>query len=170
MREALNRLAAQNLVIKAPRKGFIAMTLSEANLLGHYWLVRVLLTHEVRMLDARARRNLSQDEAIARLVTRLQRPRRPDVGLLARYTAEMFARVGSLRKNAMVIHEIDTANDHLYYIRTLECRHLEGVQEELVTLGELLLAARCEEWITAIDKYHDRRVNLLPKLMKILGR
>ncbi len=170
VREALNRLAAQNLVIKAPRKGFIAMTLSEANLLGHYWLIRILLTHEVEMLDARLRRNLPNDEPIAHVLTKLQRPRQPDVGMLARYTADIFAHIGSLRKNAMVMHSIDTANDHLYYIRTVECQHLDDVRGELIALCELLLAARCKELIAAIDKYHDRRVVLLPKLMKALGR
>lgn len=170
VREALNRLAARNLVIKAPRKGFIAMTLSEANLLGHYWLIRILLTHEVEMLDAQARQNLPQDELIARLLTRLQRPRRPDVGMRARYTAEIFAHIGSLRKNAMVVHSIETANDHLYYIRTIECQHLDDVRGELIAFCELLLAGRCKELIAAVDKYHDRRVALLPTLMKVLGR
>ncbi|HET6630071.1 MAG TPA: GntR family transcriptional regulator [Woeseiaceae bacterium] len=170
VREALNRLAERNLVIKAPRKGFIAMTLSEANLLGHYWLIRILLTHEIEMLDAQARRNLPKDEPIARMLTRLQRPRQSDVGLLARYTAGVFARMGSLRENAMVVHAIDTANDHLYYIRTVECQHLDDVPGELIAFCELLLAGRCEALIAAIDSYHDRRVALLPELMKVLGR
>lgn len=170
VREALNRLAARNLVIKAPRKGFIAMTLSEANLRGHYWLIRILLTHEIEMLDPQVLRDLSQHEPVARILTRLQRSRPQDVGALVRCTAGIFAHMGSLRKNAMVVHSIDIANDHLHYIRTIECRHLDDVAGELIAFCELLLAGRREELIAAIDRYHDRRVVLLPELMKALGR
>lgn len=169
VREALNRLAAKNLVIKAPRKGFIAMTLSQDNLLGHYELIRILLTHEVEMLDSETRRNLSRYEPIAALLNKLRRPRQPDVGTLARYTAEIFVHIGSLRKNALVIQCIEIANDHLYYIRTIECQHLDDVQGELIRFCELLLAGQCAELISAIDAYHDRRVALLPELMKTLG-
>lgn len=170
VREALNRLAAQNLVIKAPRKGFIAMKLTEANLLGHYELIRILLSHEVTMLDSETRRNLPRYEPIAHVLNKLKRPRQPDVVTLARYTAEIFAHIGRLRENSMVMHSIETANDHLYYIRTIECQHLDDVHGELIEFCELLLAGRCEALISAIDEYHDRRAALLPELMKELGR
>jgi DNA-binding GntR family transcriptional regulator len=168
VREALNRLAARNLVIKAPRKGFIAMTLSEDNLLGHYELTRILLIHELEMLEPEARRTLRQCAPIAAVLNKLKRRPTSDVSTLTRYTGEIFAQIGSLRENSRVIYAIEAANDNLYYIRTVECQHLEDVHSELVRLCELLLGGYCEELISAIDAYHDRRVAELPTLMKML--
>lgn len=170
VREALNRLAAQNLVIKAPRKGFIAVTLMDENLLGHYEITRFLLCHEVEMLDAETRRNLPEYEPIAVALSRLKRPRQPDAGILARYTGRIFAHIATLRKHSLAIQAIETANDHLYYVRTVECQHLDDVHSELARFCELLLAGDCEGLISAIEAYHDRRLELLPELMETLGR
>jgi DNA-binding GntR family transcriptional regulator len=170
VREALNRLAAQNLVVKAPGKGFIALKLSEANLLGHYELVRILVKHELGMLDLEGRRDLRTYEPIALVLNKLRRPRQPDAGTLARYTAEIFTDLGSLRENSTAIRSIEMANDHLYYIRTIEFQHMEDVLGELIGFCELLLAGRCDDLIAAIDEYHNRRVELLPELMKSPAR
>lgn len=168
VREALNRLAEKDLVIKAPRKGFIAMTLSEDNLEGHYELTRILLSHELANLEPAARQKLPECEPIASVLNKLKRRRQSDVSTLACYTGEIFSDIGCLRENSRVVNSIGTANDHLYYIRTVECQHLDDVRSELVCLCELLLAGFCEELISAIDAYHDRRIALLPTLMDVL--
>jgi DNA-binding GntR family transcriptional regulator len=168
VREAMNRLAERNLVIKAPQKGFIAMTLSEDNVLGHYELTRILLCHELDQLKPEARRRLSEYEPIAVALNRLKRRRQADFSVVARYTGEIFAAIGCVRKTSRVVLSIDAANDHLYYIRTYECQHLDDVQMELIRLCELLLAGFCEELKCAIEIYHDRRVALLPTLVDAL--
>ena len=170
VREALNRLAAEDLVIKAPRKGFIAISLSADNLLGHYELTRLLLAHELGGLDAAARRKLPEFEPIARVLYKLNRRARSNVNILAAYTGEIFSLIASLGENAEVISSIGRANDHLYYIRTVECHFLQNVHSELVLLCELLLAGHCEKLLQAIHSYHDTRIESLPALLEFTGR
>jgi DNA-binding GntR family transcriptional regulator len=170
VREAMNRLAEEDLVIRAPRKGFIAMSLSEENLLGHYELTRLLLAKELLGLDAAARRQLPEFEPIAVVLYKLNRRVLSDVNTLAAYTGEIFSHIGSLGENTYVVGAIHRSNDHLHYIRTVECRHLESVQHELMLLCELLLANRCEELLQAIHRYHDERIEMLPMLLDVARR
>jgi DNA-binding GntR family transcriptional regulator len=170
VREAMNRLAAEDLVIKAPRKGFIAMSLSEENLLGHYELTRLLLAKELLGLDAAARRQLPEFEPIAVVLYKLNRRVLSDVNTLAAYTGEIFSHIASLGENTNVVGAIHRSNDHLYYIRTVECRHLENVQHELRLLCELLLAGRREKLLQAIHSYHDKRIGMLPMLLDVARR
>lgn len=165
VREALNRLAAEDLVIKAPRKGFIAMSLSAENLRGHYELTRLLLSNELERLDAEARRALPEFEPIAAVLYKLNRRVLSDLDTLADYTGEVFARIASLGENAHVMLSVQRANDHLHYIRTVEGRLFDNVQSELILLCELLLAGLCEELLQAIHNYHDKRIEMLPALI-----
>lgn len=169
VREALNRLAAESLVIKAPRKGFIAMTLSESNLIGHYSLTRLLLLDELEKLDAGGRKRLAEYEPFAGVLYRLNRRHLTDISTIANYTGEVFAHIAAFGDNPHVMLSIDAANDQLFYIRTLEAQHLENVQAELICFCELLLASRCDELIAAIQAYHDRRIELLPKLLESIN-
>jgi DNA-binding GntR family transcriptional regulator len=167
VREAMNRLAERNLVVKAPQKGFFAMTLSEENLLGHYELTRLLLQHELQALGLEARRRLPNCEPIAITLNRLRRRTHADPTALARYTGEIFATICCLRTSSRAVVAIDAANDHLYYIRTIECRCIENVHSELTSFCELLLASQCDPLIDVLNAYHDRRVTLLPTLMDL---
>lgn len=170
VREALNRLAAEDLVIKALQKGFTAMRLNSDRLRGYYELTRLLLTHELEGLDAARRRMLPGFEPIAGILYKLKRRAISDANTLAAYTGEIFVHIGSLGDNADLIDSIGRANDHLYYIRTIECHFLPDVQSELVRLCELLLASRCKELLQAIHGHHDTRIALLPELFEAARR
>lgn len=170
VREALNRLAAEDLVIKAPRKGYFAMSLSADNLLGHYELTKLLLVHELERLDAVTRSKLPEFEPIAKVLYKLNRSAISNVDTLASYTGEIFSQIASLGENTHVIHSIDRANDHLHYIRTVECDCLQNVHSELVLLCELLLGGHCEELLEAIRSYHDMRIGRLPELLDLVRR
>jgi DNA-binding GntR family transcriptional regulator len=170
VREALNRLAAEDLVIKAPRKGFVALGLSGDNLLDYYDLTRLLLAKELHGLDIDTRRKLHEFEPVAVLLYKLNRRALSDPNTLATYTGEVFAEIASLGDNEHVVQSIRHANDHLHFIRTIECQHLEDVQRELIRLCELVLAGRCEELLRAIHVYHDKRVQVLSTLLEVAGR
>lgn len=165
---ALNRLAAEGLVIKASRKGFIAMTLSEDNLVGHYELTRQLLIRELGQLGPTPCRKLSENESIAHVLNKLNRRVPAHGGSLATYTGEIFACIASLAENDLVVQSINRANDHLFYIRTVECQILDSVQRELTYLCELVLAAQREELISAIHAYHDKRLLFLQTLLNFM--
>lgn len=165
VRDAMNRLASEGLVITEPMKGFIAISLSEENLTGQYELTRSLLTVGLDRLEPAARRKLADCEPIAVILSKLDRRILSNAISLAHYTGAFFALIASLTEKSAVVFAINRANDHLYYVRTLECQHLSNVQGELAYFCELLLANRCEELAAAIHAYVDRRIALLPTLL-----
>jgi DNA-binding GntR family transcriptional regulator len=166
VRNAVNRLVTEGLVIKAPRRGFIARTLSEAELIDQYTLTRLQLSEELGKRATTGRRKLPENDSIAGILNKLRRRKTTDVSKLATHTGEIFAQIAALSGNAKVVHSISRANDRLYYIRTLECQHLDNVRLELTRFCELVLAGRCDELMAAIQAYHNRRVKLLPMLLK----
>jgi DNA-binding GntR family transcriptional regulator len=170
VREAMNRLAERDLVIKAENKGFFAMTLSEARLRGHYELTRLLLTLGLEDLSPAAQHEMHNYAPIAEIVNKLNRRVITDVGTLARYTGEIFAAMAALIDNSAVQLAVDRANDHLYFVRTLECRHVDDVQGELKRFCELLLSGKRDELVSAIHAYHVQRIGLLPELLREAGR
>lgn len=165
VREAMNRLAAEDLVIKASHKGFFAISLSERSLRGHYELSKMLLVKELESLDAAARRKLSKFEPISEVLYKLNRRSLSHSDTLVAYTGEVFLNIASVGENVEVVRSIRRANDQLYFIRTIECRYLEDIQEELKLLCELLLAGRCEDLLRTIHGYYDKRIELLPTLL-----
>ena len=166
VREAMNRLAERDLVIKAENKGFFAMTLSEARLRGHYELTRLLLTLGLEDLPPAAQREMHNYAPIAEIANKLNRRVITDVGTLARYTGEIFGALATLIDNSAVQLAVDRANDHLYFVRTLECRHVDDVQGQLKRFCELLLSGKRDELVAAIHAYHEQRIALLPELLK----
>lgn len=167
VREAMNRLAAEELVIKAPCKGFVALRLTRQRLSGHYDITRLLLTHTLERLDTQTRRTLPVFEPIATALHRLNRRHLTDDRVLAACTGEMFLAIAKLGTNADIVCAIRRANDRLHYPRTLECRLLPEVQEELVRLCELLLARRCDDLLRGIHDYHDTRIALQSPLLEL---
>jgi DNA-binding GntR family transcriptional regulator len=166
VREAMNRLAERDLVVKAENKGFFAMTLSEARLRGHYELTRLLLTLGLEDLPPAAQREMHNYAPIAEIANKLNRRVITDVGTLARYTGEIFGALATLIDNSAVQLAVDRANDHLYFVRTLECRHVDDVQGQLKRFCELLLSGKRDELVAAIHAYHEQRIALLPELLK----
>ena len=168
VRRALDRLAAEGLVLKARRKGFYALTLREDEVIGHYQLTRQVLSLGIETLEPESVRELSEYEPIAAVLAELDRQVPADGRKLATCTGDIFASIAALTGKSAITLAINRSNDHLYYIRTLECQRLEGVQSELVCFCELLLAGRREELVTALDDYHERRIALLPTLLEFL--
>jgi hypothetical protein len=102
---------------------------------------------------------------VAQIVTKLNRRAITDAGTLACYTGNVFSAVATLIGNVAVQHAVDLANDHLYFTRTLECRYIDDVQDELRRLCELLLSGRRDELVAEINAYHSQRFALLPILL-----
>lgn len=170
IRDALHRLAAEGLVIKAPRKGYIARSLSGKHLLGYYELTRLLLAKELQGLDMAAREMALELHPVGVALYKLNRRVISDANTLAACTGEIFSGIASLGNSTPVILLIDGANDHLYYIRTVECRNIEGVQEHLRHMCDLLLEGRCADLLQAIHRYHAKRIEMLPMLVDLARR
>ena len=166
VRESLHRLAAEGLVIRAQQKGFFAMTLCEKNVREQYEVTRQILCDSLDRLSPAEQDRMHDFEPLAAVSTRIGRHGgRSDAGTLAALTGNLFASIANFTNKSYVELSIDRANDHLYYVRTLECRQLEHVPSELSCLCELFQKAEIGELVAAIGDYHDRRLKLLPSLL-----
>lgn len=166
VRQVFDRLAAEGLVVKAPRKGYYAMSLSSENVLGYYHITRHFLSLGLDTLDRKYRQDLFKCEEITAILQKLNRRTVTDANWLARYNGEIFKHLAILTKQSAVTFAIDRTNDHLFYVRMLESKQLGNVQEELISLCKLILAADSVKLIAAIREYHERRIALLPKLLE----
>lgn len=169
VRESLHRLAAEGLVVRAQQKGFFAMTLCEKNIREQYEVTRQILCDSIERLSPAEQDRMHDFEPLAAVSTRLERHGHANAGTLAALTGNLFAAIASFINKSYVDLSIGRANDHLYYVRTLECRRLEHVPSELSCLCELFLKAETGELVAAIGEYHDRRLKLLPSLLADRG-
>lgn len=165
VRQLLDRLAAEGLVIKVPNKGFYAMTLSEDDAIGQYQVTSHLLSLAVWTLSSATGRSLPGNERIADTLQTLDGTVISDDKVLATHTAEIFAHIAALPGRPAIADAINRTSERLFYVRTLECQHLEGVQSELMCFCELLLRGEYEELAEAIKKYHERRLASLPGIL-----
>lgn len=170
VRQVFDQLAAEGLVIKAPRKGFHAMTLSEEEVTGWYLITRHLVSLTLETLGTEARRRLSEFESIAALLNRLNRHAVPDPKTLTNATAKIFGHIADSTEKHPIVEMISRTNDQLFYLRTLECRILDGIQCELIAFCELLLADDLETLVTKFEAYHDRRLAIVPELVALSRR
>lgn len=168
IRAALNMLAAEGLVLREPRKGFVAMTMSEERFAGLYRLNHLLLDASVVLHKPSAATAAAAASTVADISDELDsgEPGSPD-GIAGR-TGRLFTCLAQLSGNPHVVDSVERINDSLRYVRALEHEHLHDVPAELMNICELFLAERFDDVAKAIADYHDRRLRLLPKLLAAL--
>ena len=164
VREAMNRLAERDLVIKAENKGFYAMTLTEERVRGYYELTRSLLVIGLEASPPSVEHSMRHDPATAQILTRLNRREIADVTVLARYAGEVFNAIAAVTGNEATRHAVEMANDHLFFVRTIECRHIPLIQTELRGLCEFILSGQRGELIAGVNDYYRKRLAIVPEL------
>ncbi len=170
IRAALNMLAAEGLVTRDPRKGFRAMTLSEDRFLGLYRLNQNLLDAAITTHGPGEDVLATAVSAIAGIANELGTGERKEPDAIAGYTELLFSGIAHLSGNEQIVKSIERINENLRCIRALEAKRSGGVSGELLGICELFLAKRRDEVVKAIEKYHARRVALLPELLAGLQR
>lgn len=165
IRAALNMLAAEGLVTREPQKGFVAMAMSEERFAGLYRLNYLLLDAAVTLHKPDADSVATAAPTIAGIGDELDSggPDSPDA--IAGRTGRLFACLAQLSNNPHVVESVERINDSLCYLRVLEHRHLDDIPAELMNICELFTEERLDGVAKAIADYHDRRLNLLPKLL-----
>jgi DNA-binding GntR family transcriptional regulator len=170
IRAALNRLAAEGLVTREPRKGFVAMSMSEDRFVGLYRLNQHLLDAALTVRSPNANVMAATASAIADIGHQLDCGERNTSDGIAGNTGLLFSCIAQLSGNAHVVESVEHVNDSLHYIRTIEHEQLDDVPAELINICELFLAERVDDVGRATAEYHARRLALLPKLLAALRK
>ncbi|MEX2126106.1 MAG: GntR family transcriptional regulator [Woeseia sp.] len=170
IRAALNMLVAEGLVTREPRKGFVAMSMSEDRFIGLYRLNQHLLDAALTVRRSNTEVVAAAAPTVASIGNALDGSERNTPDAIADYTGLLFSCIAQLSANAHVVESVEHINDSLRYVRTLEHEQLNDVPGELIRICELFLAERFNEVAEAIAEYHTCRLALLPKLLAALRK
>lgn len=165
VREALTRLAAERLIVFAPKRGFFAKTASEDELRGLYTLNQTLLDSAIREWTAAA---LAEEEAKAPSKIFASMPLSDKPEQLTRTTDDLFVRIATRSGIGELADIIRNFNDRLHHARMIEGEIIEDAVEELSQLRQLYGDNDKEQLQLALRKYHQRRRDLVSSICKEL--
>lgn len=169
VRDVLTQLEAEGMVMRAKGRSYFPMPLSEERFRDLYLGNRTLLecAIEQRMEGWPPSAETAGD--VTTMLNRLGQKELIEPQWLTLNTAELFALIAgrSDGDEAGVVKWIERNNDQLHYLRILECQRIDGVAEELMRMGELLLAEEYEVLKAAVGDYHDRRAARLASVLEL---
>ena len=165
VREALTRLAAERLIVFAPKRGFFAKTASEDELRGLYTLNQTLLDSAIREWTAAAQ---AEEEAKAPSKIFASMPLSDKPEQLTRTTDDLFVRIATRSGIGELADIIRNFNDRLHHARMIEGEIIEDAVEELSQLRQLYGDNDQEQLQLALQKYHQRRREMVSSICKEL--
>lgn len=165
VREALTRLAAERLIVFAPKRGFFAKTASEDELRGLYTLNQTLLDTAVREWNVSAQ---VEDDAKAPLKIFASVPLSNKPEQLTRTVNDLFVRIATRSGIGELADIIRNFNDRLHHARMIEGELIEDAVDELAKLRQFYVESNKEQLQLALQSYHQRRRELVSSICKEL--
>ncbi|HET8726068.1 MAG TPA: GntR family transcriptional regulator [Alphaproteobacteria bacterium] len=171
VREALNRLYGETLLVLVPNKGFFAKTLSVQEMNELLELAYVLLGHSIK-------KNLADFT-----MTGIHQPVAPQVGPAgrscaltedflaahARFVEQVFERIVSLSGNEAMVSVIRNINDRTHYVRLLDLElpgHLDIVANHASSLVAQLQGGDASSASKNLRAQLDRMTATMPRLIR----
>jgi DNA-binding GntR family transcriptional regulator len=165
VREALTRLAAERLIVFAPKRGFFAKTASEEELRGLYTLNQTLLDSALREWTPSA---VAEEEAKTPSKVFASMPLSDKPEQLTRSADDLFVRIATRSGIGEMADIIRNFNDRLHHARMIEGEIIEDAVEELSQLRQLYCDNSRERLLAALTAYHLRRRELVSAICKEL--
>ena len=163
VREALNRLFAEELIERGPRLGYVVTTPTADAASGLYRSNLALLSAALRPFDD----GHTPPPLRLRPPPAEPAPNDDEAAVLTRRTRELFRRIAALSGEAVIVRYVDNISDRLSFIRHLEHELIDGIDQQLATLEELCKPKRLGELESALVNYHAVR---LGPVAEFLGR
>lgn len=165
VREALTRLAAERLIVFAPKRGFFAKTASEDELRGLYTLNQTLLDSATREWHAGV---LTEEDikAPSKIFASVPLSDKPEQ--MTRTVDDLFVRIATRSGIGELADIIRNFNDRLHHARMIESEIIEDAVEELSRLRQLYVENNKEQLQLALQSYHQRRRELVSSICKEL--
>lgn len=165
VREALTRLAAERLIVFAPKRGFFAKTASEEELRGLYTLNHTLLDSALRewVPDIVAEEETKLPSKIFASMPLSDKPEQ-----LTRSVDDLFVRIAGRSGIGELADIIRNFNDRLHHARMIEGEIIEDAVEELSRLRQLYSENHRDQLLAALSAYHLRRRERVSSICKEL--
>lgn len=157
VREALTRLAAERLIVFAPKRGFFAKTASEEELRGLYTLNQTLLDCALQQWPA---------ESAAMPGASGEPPHSPLE--LARASADLFVRIATRSAMGELVDIVRNFNDRLHHARMIEVEIIEEAPTEWLQLHDAYRSDDREQLAQVLQGYHLRRRERVSAICKEL--
>lgn len=165
VREALTRLAAERLIVFAPKRGFFAKTASEDELRGLYTLNQTLLDSALREWHPGVQFD-EDTKAPAKTFGSLPLSDKPEQ--MTRTVDDLFVRIATRSGIGELADIIRNFNDRLHHARMIESEIIDNAAEELARLRQLYGENDKEQLQLALQAYHRRRRELVSTICKEL--
>lgn len=165
VREALTRLAAERLIVFAPKRGFFAKTASEDELRGLYTLNQTLLDSALREWAATESAD-EEAKAPSKIFASLPLSDKPEQ--LTRTVDDLFVRIATRSGIGELADIVRNFNDRLHHARMIEGEIIEHAVEELSRLRQLYGDNDVAQLQVALQTYHQRRRELVSSICKEL--
>lgn len=165
VRECLNRLAAEDLIVLVPRVGFFMKTLVESEIRDLYELNRVLLDWSIANISSVDGPRVGSAE-IAFCIEKLTQKEPPSKSYQAEALGKLFLCLAQQSGNSEVSLRVRNINDRLRYIRICESDLLKESVEEITLLFQHCRDRQFMELTHALKTYHERRLKMLPIIMR----
>jgi DNA-binding GntR family transcriptional regulator len=164
VREALTRLAAERLIVFAPKRGFFAKTASEDELRGLYTLNQTLLDSALREWNTAT--TDEETKVSSKIFASLALSDKPDQ--LTRTVDDLFVRIATRSGIGELADIIRNFNDRLHHARMIEGEIIEDALDELARLRQLYSENNKEQLQQALQAYHQKRRELVSAICKEL--
>lgn len=161
VREALTRLAAERLIVSAPKKGFFAKTPTEEEIHGLYCVNQALLDTALTRWPKK-----TEEEAAPEIPAAPQRANDPQE--LTHLTGELFLQIAQRCGIGEIAQIVGSMNDRLHHPRLVESEVIDDLAQELAKLANLYAEGKRNELKIAVKTYHERRWRLVSSICKEL--
>lgn len=167
VRESLNRLVAEDLIILIPKTGFFMKDLREPELRDLYELNSVLLDWSIARIANNCAEGVEHHfPEISTIGDKLMQQAYPYHRYLVKSSGNLFADMARKSGNNEVNLRVRSINDKLYYIRCCEFEMQHESKEQVLTIFQLYRNDQYQELRTALLDYHDTRLKLLPSILR----
>ncbi len=169
VREILNRLVAEDLIIMVPKMGFFMKTLSESEIRDLYEFNQLMLTWSVNAAQKNWRKSSKPGcSRLSLMINRLSQSEDLAPGSQAKIVGDLFANLASQSGNTEISLRVQSMNDRLYFVRVCECDLIPNSIAELLNLCRLYGKGEHEELIQSVREYHKLRLMSLMELCQMV--
>jgi DNA-binding transcriptional MocR family regulator len=155
VREALTRLAAEGLILFAPKKGFFARTPTEAEIRGLYAANAALVSAAID--HAASSENREPWSALSGAAMPI---------VVA--TDELFLRIGRHSGLSELSERIQNLSERLRHVRLIECEVLGDAEKEVACMRSHVDSGQRAELRAAVGIYHETRLQNISQICREL--
>ncbi|WP_444944854.1 GntR family transcriptional regulator [Microbulbifer sp. ZKSA006] len=166
VREILNRLSAEDIIVMVPRMGFFMKNLIEPDILDLYELNYILLEKSIEIILNRKVKNEESSLSFRSITnTGVQHENLCNNHLIRSFEKLMLDLARQSGNNQIELN-INNINNRLHYIRVCECGTQDNYREDISLILSLYGDDKIEELRDYLRTFYKSRIDFLPGTLR----